>query len=392
MVLINTRGDASGDYSLNLSPFRLNHHWAHDFVARHEDVLDIRARRKLDDERTNVSLEGLRLYYVQLGLLKARHRYPEWAIANMDETSLKVTSKGRRAVVMRGMKFGFAKGDKAVGHITLAVTIFADGSAVKPLSILDMKYLPKELSNRVVGHFAFSGQDNGWMTAEIFKFWARDVFVPEIENRRLIHRAPGQRVLLLVDGHASRANSEALEYLQAHNIDVVTPVAHSSHVCQPLDLRFLAVFKSQLSGMRWRLMNSMRAQQRNTILEMAIDGLYAACRDDIVRASWKLSGIAPFDPQLVLEERLVTEGIPTDPVTLEQRTKPKRGPCINEQILTSPESIAQVRAKNQAAAAKKAAKSDKKKVSAMPRAPRKPPKRARTTKPAQKSSPKRKKN
>ena len=101
------------------------------------------------------------MYYVGIGLMNARHCYPTWAISNMDETWIKVSSKGRRAVVLRGMSFGFAKGDECAGHITLCVTIFADNTAMKPLAIVDTENLPSSLSERVARNYSFMGQHSG---------------------------------------------------------------------------------------------------------------------------------------------------------------------------------------------------------------------------------------
>ena len=352
-IAMESRGDASGDLGLKTSPVTISPHWAHDFVKRNRDALEIGGRRKLDDLRANVSLEALKMYYIEIGLLMARHSYPSWAIANMDETSLKVSSKGRRAVVMRGMEFGFAKSDVSVGHITLAVTIFADCTTMKPLAILDVANLPDRLSERVAGAFALSGQANGWMTSHIFGEWVRCVFVPEIEKRRIIRKAPEQRVLLLVDGHSSRANPDALQYLSDHGIDAITPVSHSSHLCQPLDLRFLAVFKSHLSGMRWQLSTQPRPELRNVILEKAINGLHAASRDDVIRASWRMSGIFPFQPSVVLEGKESAGVVPLDRCPYEDRPQSKHGSSINEQVLTSPESITKLRRRKEAALIKK---------------------------------------
>lgn len=252
-----------------------------------------------------------------------------------------------------------SRGSSRWAHITLAVLIFADCTAGRPLAIIDVKKLPQSISDRCRRCLAFAGQRSGWMTGAIFEEWVKKVYIPEIEARRRLHDAPGQRALLLVDGHSSRASADAMQLLHDHNIDVVTPVAHSSHICQPLDLCFLAVFKASLSGMRWRLANIPKPEARATILDMALNALHAACRDDIIRRSWKMSGIAPYSPAQVLEGTLGDGTVPTSSVGLEDRRTSTRGANINERVLTHEDSIAELKEKEVAKKAKQAARESK---------------------------------
>lgn len=336
-------------------PIKIGYQWVTDFTRRQSDTLKTGARRHIDDGRADVSMDALRGYYDRLKELMDEHQYPGWAIANMDETMLKVASNNRRAVFSRGMDAGYVRGSAKAGHITLVVTIFANGKSTQPLVILENKNLPQGLSQRVAGSFSFIGQEAGWMTAAIFEEWAKKVFVPKVEKMRDKNGAPDQRVLLLVDGHGSRACPAALHYLAEHNIDVVTPVSHSSHICQPLDLRFFAVFKQSLSGMRWRLGTQPLAERRNIILEMAVNAIYAACRQDIILRSFALAGIFPFDPSVPLEGKESHVVLPTAAPAAAVRAPATRGAQISEQLLTSPEAIAAIEARHKARADKAAA-------------------------------------
>jgi hypothetical protein len=51
---------------------------------------------------------------------------------------------------------------------------------------------------------------------------------------------------LFADGHSSRINSEAVEYLNTHLVRLITLPAHTSHALQPFDRVIAAPFKAQV--------------------------------------------------------------------------------------------------------------------------------------------------
>jgi len=76
-------------------------------------------------------------------------------------------------------------------HITLLLTVSADGSFLAPLLILPLKEFPQDL-----------------LSASNQFCWA------EIQQRKMKANLLDSHALLILDGHSSRENSELMESLQ----------------------------------------------------------------------------------------------------------------------------------------------------------------------------------
>ena len=115
-------------------------------------------------------------------------------------------------------------------HITLGLCVSAAGDHLTPLIVLEKKNLPRNLPEKLISTFAWSGQSSGWMPKQIFSHWAEQVFLPELEVLRAKNNKPKAPVLLWLDGHSSRDNPDTMELFRKHNITVAIIPAHTSHI------------------------------------------------------------------------------------------------------------------------------------------------------------------
>jgi hypothetical protein len=268
-------------------------------------------------------------------------------IANFDETMLQVGDKNRRAVIRRSdtLKVGYVPIEKALIHVTLGATIFADAAPMKPFVIIPNQLIPEELQTddmlKLVG---VGGQESGWMTEAHFLSYVRDMFIPEIEKRRRILEAPDAPALLLADGHCSRACPDALDLLAENKIMLITPVAHSSHICQALDLKFFMVMKAGINGLRWTIKTSTTPEFRKTIITAAMRAYHSAQYAPVVFASFKQAGVWPLDRKVPLgHSALVKVPQPNGEETPKTPKKQRIAININNTILTSPEKRDEIR-------------------------------------------------
>lgn len=89
--------------------------------------------------------------------------------------------------------------------------------------ILPAMFLPSDVAeDDTLDCVAVAGQESGWINELLFKLWVEELFIPEIEIGRRVLGKADDRALLIVDGHASRASPEALDFLALHAIDAVT--------------------------------------------------------------------------------------------------------------------------------------------------------------------------
>jgi hypothetical protein len=75
----------------------------------------------------------------------------------------------------------------------------------------------------------YTTSSSGWMEKQQFFQWLERVFVPEIQ------KLPGNKHILLLDGHGSHITLQAVEICLLRNIVLICLPAHSSHM-QPLDV------------------------------------------------------------------------------------------------------------------------------------------------------------
>ena len=67
--------------------------------------------------------------------------------------------------------------------------------------------------------------DNGWIDMELFSFWMKDLFLPNIP--------PALTVLLLLDGYSSHYEPDTIRCAAEEGVVIVYLPPHKTHVSQP---------------------------------------------------------------------------------------------------------------------------------------------------------------
>ena len=282
--------------------------WAREWV-RSSDSLKMAVPRVIDAQRS----EGCRKSIIEawfttweLGVANDEI-YPSM-LANFDETMIQPHTNSRVKVV------GFEDADAPVvskepelPHITLGVTIFADGTFCDHLLIYPSKFIPQEVRGANASayiHFSIAGQDSGWITQSLFAEHCRKTVIPNLLERRArleklgVHNAVG---VFLVDGHTSRMSAELMEEFRENNIKVPVLPSHASHVLQPLDLAVFGAFKAAISKGDSHLRRHTLPERRSLMMLKAMKSLHCALSPDVILRSWQLSGLHPFDPSIPLK-------------------------------------------------------------------------------------------
>jgi hypothetical protein len=165
---------------------------------------------------------------------------------NLDETSNAFNGQ-YKCITPDSDDHPFVEMPKKRCHMTFGLCFNAAGWKMKPLIILSgLRHLPNEL-----GHFAsnayFATQYSSWMTTHLFAIWAI-YFAHELSFYRaaLPPALRSEWANLFVDGHSSRINSRAVEYLNAHRGHLIILPAYTYHALQPFDRVIAAPFKAQV--------------------------------------------------------------------------------------------------------------------------------------------------
>lgn len=243
--------------------------------------------------------------------VRSNQIYPSM-LANFDETMVQSHPSSKVKVVgLKNCSAPVVCMEPDLPHITLGVTIFADGTFCDHLLIYPSKFVPQEVcdtnSSEYV-HFSLAGQDNGWINKPLFAEHCRKTVIPSfLERRAKLAKlgVPNAVGVFLVDGHSSRLNSSLMEEFAQNNIIVPVLPSHASHILQPLDLAVFGAFKASISKGDSSLRQHTLPERRASMMKKAIKSLHYALSVDVVLRSWRLSGLHPFEPTIPLSHPCV---------------------------------------------------------------------------------------
>jgi hypothetical protein len=239
--------------------------WFRSFVKRRPELVVATAKALEANRHDNATVHQISHWFqTVLQPLFTEHEYDPRLIANCDETMVQMTAQSKAVVVVPRLN-GYKRFKEVLGgtHITFVVTAFANGDKAPTLIIYPCKTLPKKVTLESIiadPEFIITGRNGGWIDKEIFDLYCRNQVIPRFEEQRRTHSVKG-RGLFLLDGHSSRWNWELMEEFSRHEIDVVTLISHTSHVCQPLDA---LVFKFFRAGIRSHLRTALNHAIQDT--------------------------------------------------------------------------------------------------------------------------------
>lgn len=264
--------------------------------------------------------------------LMDEHQYHPAFIFNFDETMLHPGKRRLKVLVRAGCKRPIEKILKKGRHISFGLCVSAVGSYTQPLVIFPLKTLPP-LPESVIKFFAISGQENGWINAEIYKEWVVHKFIPHVQALR--DSDPyfsNARALLIIDGHSSRDNDALNALCALHGIDVIVLPAHSSATLQPLDLGVNGAFKTIL-GQCWKVVDNEDTEtQHARLLAVSTQCLTTAMTPLYITEGFSKTGIFPFSVDAPLSSEMVID--PLDRINLSRPSRKRKSNGISSRILT----------------------------------------------------------
>lgn len=227
---------------IDLAPFPPSRAWLGHFCQEHG--LTIKYCEKLEQVRRKTCdyRKIAEWFKANEQILRA---YDPRLILNMDETGI-ATDRKFKVVVPVGL-YPVVPHERQEIHLTGVVTFSACGHVFRPMIILPrIQRLPAELecfSNDA----HFYATNSGWMTKESFEVFcvnlAHEVYFWKLQLPQELRM---KRVLLTIDGHASRKTARGILYLQRFGIDTLIFPGHSTHILQPFDVVLASALKAQL--------------------------------------------------------------------------------------------------------------------------------------------------
>lgn len=273
--------------------------WWKYFQDRHPQLV-LRTPQALDGKRArNISPQRCERFYKFLEETLSEGSYSPSHVWNMDETGLSASIKvgGVRVIARRGSKAVLIRSSSSREWLTVVVCINASGCKIPSQYIFSGKEYGDNYVKNCEPGAVMSMQAHGWMTKDLFLEWLRHFreSVPGGVSTSNPH-------LLLLDGHCSHLDEEAIILARGMGLQIALLPPHSSHRLQPLDVGVFRAFKIRFGQLRSELIATNPSwlngdNNKAMLAELASNALATACNPENIRAGFKKTGIHPFNPQ-----------------------------------------------------------------------------------------------
>jgi hypothetical protein len=288
--------------------------WFYKFLKRHNiktlSSTPLPNKRFLNGTVENIS-DWFKNVYLKVNPQKIDYRL----LFNADETMIGGTGK-LKVVVRSSSKTAIKSVSDQNDHITIMVTISAAGFKFIPFIIIKRKTCPNVLKDLIEREtMVLGGQSSGWMTQELFTKWTLNFIgqVNEIRKRSKLEKEPA---LLVIDGHSSRENPEAIKLLNDANIQVITFPSHTTHLLQPLDVGVFSSFKASLRQYNSRYsklqinspLDTKFSDTEKNLLKIIMNSLDLLTRATTLKNitnAFSKTGICPVDEKAPLTNKFI---------------------------------------------------------------------------------------
>ena len=240
-------------------------------------------------------------------------------IFNMDETMI---SSNKKFKVLCPKKYkGLSVSEPNYPHITACVTIGASGVLMKPMIILPNKKTIRGIEE-FIHDFHIASSSSGWMNKKLFTFWAL-CFVSEtlVYRLNLPEHLREQRILLIMDGHKSRANFFAVKLFDAFGIDLLILPGHTTHLLQPFDICVASSLKTEYKknllayvisldedGLLKKNGKLNMKEVRKMMLICFLDALHSSAKPSNIKSGFLNAGIYPLNRDVPLQSEYAMNG------------------------------------------------------------------------------------
>ena len=180
---------------------------------------------------------------------------------------------------------------RAAKRITVLHCISTDGSYIRPLFVTPRKTIESDIFNYIDPNSCrFTSQENGFLTAELFKYWLLSCFFPDLQKKRELFQYFGTACLIMdgFKGH-TKAYDEIKDIFEENNVKVVFIPPHSSDQIQPLDLLGFNLLK--LAKNRFNISFEEGTSDQSREIVRIMNALQSVSTSVLITKAWHAAGI-----------------------------------------------------------------------------------------------------
>ena len=288
----------------------LGKHWMENFFDRYPSVKTMRGKRSENSRMKGATAKTIKRFFERLDHPAIRDILPEHRY-NMDETGIMEGFGINGLVVGPAEKSAaFVRSPQTRTWTSIIECISATGKALTPAIIfkgkqLDQSIFPENRPELKTWHFATSKR--GWTSNTLALEWLQKVFLPQMA-------VPGQRRLLIFDGHGSHTSRDFMYQCYLHDVYLLYLPPHSSHITQPLDL---SVFSALKAAYRRFLGNLALLCDASPIGKKGFLRCYCQARIEAfternIKSGWRATGLWPININKPLRNPLLLKESTTE--------------------------------------------------------------------------------
>ena len=214
--------------------------------------------KPIDSTRNEVPLDDIKIYYSQLEDFLKFHNVPDHFVMNTDESGFQAFANAKPQFVYipftENQKDLYYPVQRQSKHATLMATVAADGTKFETIVIIERTTVEKELYHmgyRPNCGYHFVAQDNGFVTTEIWDYWADTIFFPECNRRREKYHYSGP-IVLLIDGCSAHFSDYFWDECTYYGVFVFVEPPGSSDQLQVLDIGLFGIQKKSIKKVNVR--------------------------------------------------------------------------------------------------------------------------------------------
>lgn len=215
-------------------------------------------------------------------------------IYNVDETGLQTVTERGKVLAAKGSRLvqTITSAEKGA-TTTIVLCCSAEGHFIPPMVIFkgSRNAERKNLAGQFPAGTLITYSKNGWIDKELFLVY----FHHFLSN--LPPRTSDEKVVLLMDSHASHTSLPLLQEARVKQVELVALPSHTSHHLQPLDVAVFAAFKKSWSERCRQFLSNNRGK----IISRAefgplFAGAYNHCTTaEKARCGFRKAGICPLN-------------------------------------------------------------------------------------------------
>ena len=266
----------------------------------------------------------------------------EELIVSIDETPLSFSPNKRMVAVEKGspVKPTVEKLER-YPNATLTIAVTMAGRPLPSQLIWPTAKIPPEFGLLSLENIKVYSNGSGWQTEETFYRYMVDEVFPQLFHIRSIIGDKNEKILIIVDGHSSRANIQLLEFCANNNVILMCIPSHVSHKIQACDCGLNATIKLKIANYTNKFSSKNNDGTKISAFRSKIaSSLSNALRDSLtptnIRGAFTKAGLCNIHGQDTVLKSL-PPGNPTDFLDMQKKS------LLSGRVLTESETIENIR-------------------------------------------------